>query len=335
MELAFHLTGHGVRRVADQETQLGRPRVQFQFVTVHTREIQQIVDEAGQMRYLTLDRLSGALGGGRRPLQDLDGEANGRERIPQLVRQRRQEIRLPLILGAEDSFTLRKRLFTCGPCIQGLHEVRAGPPNDGRQHDDQDQRHRRDRERRIDDSVSETARKRPANDKWQQKGGRQQAAREHPDLIRPTDQGHQTTVRAAGLQGKTERQDGDGVHQRDSCVSGHGVELAKAVRVAHQRQRGNDAGHKRQRVRSRARDDRDGPMSPRSATPSSTFAMEAGGPILFGLTVANAPAGSVASNWSMPRSMPVRCSNNVNPPRTPERWPVQRRTSNSASARGQ
>ena len=46
----------------------------------------------------------------------------------------------------------------------------------------------------------------------------------------------------------------------------------------------------------RARGDRDEPLSSRSATPSSTFAMDAGGPILFGLTVASAPAGSVASN---------------------------------------
>ena len=63
------------------------------------RDIQEVVDQPHELADLTVDHFAGAgrARRGRAGLETLDGEPDGCERIPELVRQRREEFVLPLI----------------------------------------------------------------------------------------------------------------------------------------------------------------------------------------------------------------------------------------------
>jgi hypothetical protein len=69
-----------------------------QFAARQTRHVQQIVDETDDMGQLTSDNLARcglSCAAGLSDLQNMDGVLDRRQRVPQLVREHRQEFVLP------------------------------------------------------------------------------------------------------------------------------------------------------------------------------------------------------------------------------------------------
>ncbi len=232
---------HRVDRVLDQRAQLARTDPQLEAVARDPCEVEQVVHEVRQVLHLSLDRVSCPLGDAGRPVEQLDGEPDRRERVAELVRERGDEVALLLVGLEQRLLTLPERALRRGPFIGCAGELDARAPHEGRDQHRQDERHRRNREGGVDQAGRQQPRQHPAEAERERVRGKQQLPGERAHFVAAADERGEPGAWPPGLYRGAEHQQRRGRDHGDTREVGDAVEGREPVSEAHERQEGDAA----------------------------------------------------------------------------------------------